>query len=57
MDKNTIIKGAAVGAAAGLACYVFSSAGPVRKNSIRKNAGRTLKAAESLLDDLAAVFR
>ncbi|MBO4876815.1 MAG: hypothetical protein J5501_02275 [Ruminococcus sp.] len=57
MDKNAIIKGAAVGAAAGLACYVFSSAGPMRKNSIRKNAGRTLKAAESLIDDLAAVFR
>lgn len=57
MDKNAMIKGAAAGAAVGLACFVLSSAGPMRKNSIRKNAGRTLKAAESLLNDITAVFR
>ncbi|MBR3760771.1 MAG: hypothetical protein IKK47_07270 [Ruminococcus sp.] len=56
MDKKSIVKGAAVGAAAGFACYAISTASPMKKYSIKKNAGRTIKAAGSLIDDIKSVL-
>ena len=46
----------AVSAAAGLAWYAFSSAGPIKKLSIKKDAGRTLKAAGDLFSDLKSAL-
>lgn len=57
MDIMSLVKGAAAGAAAGIAFSALSSAGPLKKNSIKRSAGKTIKAAEDLLSDLSAVFR
>lgn len=56
MDKKSLVKGAAVGAAAGFACYAISTASPMKKYSIKKNAGRTIKAAGSLFEDIKSVL-
>ena len=45
MDMKIIFKGAAAGAAAGIAVYAFASAAPSKKMSIRRDAGKTAKAA------------
>lgn len=56
MNKKSIAKGTAVGAIAGLTCYALSTATPVKKYSIKKDAGKTLKAAGHLLDDIKSVI-
>ena len=56
MDKNSLTKGILAGTAAGLAMYAFSAAGTSKKNCIKRDAGKTLKAAESLIQDLTSVF-
>ncbi|MBR2283325.1 MAG: hypothetical protein IJ874_02745 [Ruminococcus sp.] len=56
MDMKAVAKGAAAGAAVGFAFYALSSASAVKKHSIKKNAGKALKAAEGLLDDITSVF-
>ncbi len=55
MDIKSIAKGAAAGAAVGFAYYAFSSAGPLQKMSIKRDANKTLKAAGHLLSDLRSV--
>ncbi len=56
MNVKAITKGVAAGTAAGLVCYAFSAAGSKRKNSIRKNAGKALRAAGTVLDELTSVI-
>lgn len=56
MNKKSIVTGTAVGAIAGLTCYALSTATPVKKYSIKKDAGKTLKAAGHLLDDIKSVI-
>lgn len=56
MDKNSLTKGILAGTAAGLAMYAFSSANTSQKNNIKKDAGKALKAAESLIQDITSVF-
>lgn len=56
MDIKAIAKGAAAGAAVGFAYYALSVASPMKKRSIKRDAGRTLKAAESLFQDITSVF-
>lgn len=54
MDIKAISKGVAVGTATGLAAYAVCAAGSKKRKSIRKNAGKALKAAGALLDDLTS---
>lgn len=56
MDIKLITKGAAIGTATGLVYYAFSSAGSKKRNSIKKNAGKALKAAGTVLDDITSVI-
>ncbi|MBQ9807287.1 MAG: hypothetical protein IJM55_00275 [Ruminococcus sp.] len=56
MDMKKFAVSAAAGTAAGLAWYAFSSAGPIKKMSIKKDAGRTIKAAGDLLSDLRSAL-
>lgn len=56
MDIKSLAKGAAAGAAVGFTYYALSTATPMKKYSIKKNAGKTLKAAGSLLDDIKSVI-
>lgn len=52
MKMRSLAIGAAAGAAAGIAVYALSSAGPVKKMSIKKDANKTIKAASALFDDI-----
>ena len=56
MNMKSSAKGAAAGAVVGITYYALSSAAPVKKYSIKKNAGKTLKSAASLLDDIKSVL-
>ena len=56
MNFKSLAKGAAAGAIVGFACYAFSNARPMKKMSIKRDAGKTLKAAGNLLDDIKSVI-
>lgn len=56
MDVKSMAKGVAAGAAVGVVCYAFSAAGTRKKCSIKKNAGKALRAAGSVLDELTSVI-
>lgn len=56
MDMKTAAKSVAAGAAAGFAWYAFTSANAMQKHNIKKNAGKTIKSAESLFHDIVSVF-
>lgn len=56
MNIKTISTGIAAGSAIGLMCYAFTMAGPMKKHSIKKKAGKTLKAASDLLEDITSLI-
>ena len=56
MNIRSLAKGAAAGAAVGFVCYVLSNARPMKKMSIKRDAGKALKAAGNLLDDIKSVI-
>ena len=56
MNMKSVAKGAAAGAIDGITYYALSSATPMKKYSIKRNAGKTLKAAGSLIDDIKSVL-
>lgn len=56
MNVMSLAKGAAVGTVVGFACYAISNARPVKKMSIKRDAGKALKAAGNLLDDIKSVI-
>lgn len=57
MNKTAITTGLTASAAIGLACYAFSTAGVMKKHSIKKNAGKTLRAAGNLIEDITSMMR
>ena len=56
MDMKAIVKGMTAGAAVGLAYYAMSSASPMKKRSIKRDAAKTMRAAEGLIQDITSVF-
>ena len=56
MDIKSLIKGTAAGAAVGFAGYALSNARPLKKMSIRHDAGKALKAMGDLLGDIKSVI-
>ncbi len=56
MNIMSLVKGAAAGAAVGVACYALSNARPMKKMSIKRDAGKTIKAASDLLSDIKSVI-
>ena len=56
MNMKSLAKGAAAGAVVGFACYALSNARPMKKMSIKRDAGKTLRAARALLDDIKSVI-
>ena len=56
MDMKALVKGMTAGAAVGLACYALSSASPMKKHSIKRDANKAMRAAESLIQDITSVF-
>ena len=55
MDIKSLVKGAAAGAAAGMAICALTGASKSKKMSIRKDANRTIRAANSLWDDIKSL--
>ncbi len=56
MNIKSLVKGAVAGAITGIACYAFSNARPIKKMSIKRDAGKALKAAGDLFDDIKSVI-
>lgn len=56
MNIKAITTGLTAGAAMGFACYAFASSGARKRHNIKKHAGKTLKAAGSLLDDITSIM-
>ncbi|MCD7959715.1 MAG: hypothetical protein LUF89_09665 [Ruminococcus sp.] len=56
MSIKTAISGITVGAAVGGACYMMSKATSKQKHDIKKNAGKAIKAAGCVLDDISALI-
>lgn len=56
MDIKSIAKGVAAGTATGLVCYAMSTAGSKKKTSIKRNAGKALKAAGTVLEDITSII-
>ncbi|MBQ8296647.1 MAG: hypothetical protein IJX77_02555 [Ruminococcus sp.] len=56
MDVKSIAKGAAAGTAVGVVCYALSSASSKKKHSIKKNAGKALRAAGTVLDEITSAI-
>lgn len=54
MNTKSIIKGLAVGTAAGLTFYGMSQSTARRKHSLKKNAGKALKAAGAVIDEFTS---
>ncbi|MDE5936528.1 MAG: hypothetical protein K2G83_03885 [Ruminococcus sp.] len=57
MNKKAITTGLTAGVAVGAACYALSAAKVMKKHSIKRYAGKTLKAAGCLLDDITSLMR
>ena len=56
MNIMSLAKGAAAGAFAGITVYALSNARPMKKMSIKRDAGKTIKAAGDLLSDIRSVI-
>lgn len=55
MNIKSVAKGAAAGTAVGLVCYAVTAASSKKKHNIKKNAGKALKAAGSVLEDITSI--
>ena len=54
MTVKSVVRGVTVGATVGTVCYMMSKA--TSKHDIRKNAGKAVKAAGCILDDLTSLM-
>ena len=56
MTLKSIIRGVTVGATVGTVCYMMSKATSRQKHDIKKNAGKAVKAAGCVLDDITSLM-
>ena len=56
MTLKSIIRGVTVGATVGTVCYMMSKATSRQKHDIKKNAGKAVKAAGCVLDDITSLI-
>lgn len=56
MNMRAITTGVTAGVAVGLAWYALASTGARKRHSLKKNAGRTLKAAGNLIEDITSII-
>ncbi len=57
MNTSAIIKGISVGMTVGTACFMLVNANDRKKRSIKRHAGKMLKAAGSVLDDITTSIK
>jgi len=56
VNKKSIAKGLAVGTFAGIAFYGLSQSSMRKKHSLKRNAGKALKAAGSVIDEITSII-
>ena len=57
MNMNAMLKSISIGASVGTACFMAFSAADKKKHSIKRNAGKMLKAAGNVLDDITSAMK
>lgn len=57
MSWNAMIKGISVGASVGTACFMLMNARDKKKRSLKRKAGKMLKAAGEALGDLTDMVK
>ncbi len=57
MRMRTIVKGIAIGAAAGAACYAVSKTSERQKHRLMRHAEQALKAAGCVVDDITSFMK
>lgn len=56
MKMSTIVKGVAVGAIAGTACYLLTKTSDRQKHRIKRHAEQALRAAGCVVDDITSIM-
>lgn len=56
VNRKTIAKGLAVGTVAGIAFYGLSQSSMNKRHSIKRNAGKALKAVGSVIDEITSMM-
>ena len=54
MPKKSVLKGLAIGTATGIAFYGLSQSTARKKHALKKNAGKALKAAGAVIDEITS---
>ncbi|MBQ4464378.1 MAG: hypothetical protein II916_00230 [Oscillospiraceae bacterium] len=57
MSLNAMIKGISVGASVGTACFMLLNSKDKKKRSLKRKAGKMLKAAGDALNDMTDVLK
>ena len=57
MSLNAMVKGISIGASVGTACFMLFNATEKKKRSIKRDAGKMLKAAGTVLDDITSMVK
>ncbi len=57
MGLNAMIKGISVGASVGTACFMLLNSKDKKKRSLKRKAGKMLKAAGDALNDMTDVLK
>lgn len=56
MDRKSVFKGLALGTATGLAVYGISKSNMRKRHSIKRNAGKAMKAVGSVIDEITSMM-
>lgn len=56
MTLKSIVRGVTIGATVSGVCYMMSKATSKQKHDIKKNAGKAVKAAGCVLDDITSLM-
>ena len=57
MSWNAMLKGISVGASVGAACFMLINSKDKKKSSLKRKAGKMLKAAGDALNDMTDVLK
>lgn len=57
MNGNALLKSISIGASVGTAAFMMFSAADKKKHSIKRNAGKMLKAAGNVFDEITSVMK
>ncbi len=57
MNLEAMVKGISVGAAVGTAWYLVAKASDRKRHNMKRHAGKALKAAGCVLDDITSLVR